>query len=537
MDRPTPHPYWKLPSPEQMATLASTPEGADQLAQFLRDRETRIKAEIDNPYDYGVDLEVWSDADDLLAKGDEVLVLGGNRSSKTEWAAKRLVQNALSAGDRMGWALHTSGASSIEMQQPVVYKYLPVEMQTPRRSKTTAVSYSIKNGFTQAKLVLPNRSQLIFKNYMQEPRVIEGGETDFIWTDELVPISWIKTLRYRNATRKGKLVVTFTPVLGYTPTVAEYISGCRMLKTKKAELLPHKVNMPGVPKGHMPYIAETRFPGKYIIWFWSEFNPYGGYERLSKELIGRPSNEVKIRAYGWTDKTSGHQFPQFSENNIISDEDIPPAKQCTNYMAVDPAGARNWFMLWLRVDKDGRCYVYREWPDHTIGEWAVPGDKADGKMGVAQTYDAGKGFDAVKETIRRLEGGEEFFDRYIDPRAGATQAIGKDGGTSVMDHLATGDNPMLFIPSAGISVDQGVARINDLLSWDQTAPLSGINQPNLYVSESCKNLIYSLKEWTGADGEKGASKDPIDALRYILVMDPIYISKQSNKAIRAKGGY
>jgi len=45
----------------------------------------------------------------------------------------------------------------------------------------------------------------------------------------------------------------------------------------------------------------------------------------------------------------------------------------------------------------------------------------------------------------------------------------------------------------------------------------------LFISDNCKNLIYCLKEWTGADGEKGATKDPIDCLRYLSVMSPVHI--------------
>ena len=34
------------------------------------------------------------------------------------------------------------------------------------------------------------------------------------------------------------------------------------------------------------------------------------------------------------------------------------------------------------------------------------------------------------------------------------------------------------------------------------------------LPKSCRNLAFSLANWTGKDGNKGASKDPIDTLRY-----------------------
>jgi hypothetical protein len=75
-----------------------------------------------------------------------------------------------------------------------------------------------------------------------------------------------------------------------------------------------------------------------------------------------------------------------------------------------------------------------------------------------------------------------------------------------------------------------VALINDALAHDPRQPLSPINEPKLYVSKQCQNLIYSLREWTGADGQKGACKDPIDTLRYLAVMNPTYEDEKTFKA-------
>jgi hypothetical protein len=92
---------------------------------------------------------------------------------------------------------------------------------------------------------------------------------------------------------------------------------------------------------------------------------------------------------------------------------------------------------------------------------------------------------------------------------------------------------MHFRPAAGIRIEQGVAMINDGFAYDHSQPLTSINHPKLYVSEDCQNLIYCLREWTGKDGDKGATKDPIDCLRYLMVMDPEY---QGNNAMRSWGG-
>jgi hypothetical protein len=222
----------------------------------------------------------------------------------------------------------------------------------------------------------------------------------------------------------------------------------------------------------------------------------------------------------------------FGEVHIVSEDKIP--KEGTNFMSCDPAGARNWFILWARVTEEGHIYVYREFPDETYGEWALADSKPDGREGPAQRSNAGRGINEYAELILGLEGEEQIEERYIDPRAGATQAVGRDGGTSLIELLQDVENPLYFKPSAGIKIEQGISIINDWLAYDQHSPISSINQPKLFISEKCQNLIYSLREWTGSDGDKGATKDPIDALRYIAVMNPEHTDTDTFKPI--KGG-
>jgi phage terminase large subunit-like protein len=524
----TPHPVMVQPSPEEVRLLVEK-HGSDAVAQLLQLREDKILAEKMDPYRHGYEPQHWKDVDTLLKSKNEVLVLGGNRAGKTEWAAKRVIQTLVNKPDARVWCLHTTNSSSIQMQQNVLWKYMPPELKNARKTKITNIAYSQKNGFSDNTFILPNRSQCFFMNYAQDKKVIEGGEVDLIWCDELVPLDWVETLRYRAITRRGKLIVTFTPVLGYSQVVKDYVAGCRFKKTLPASLMDKdKIHVGGCPKGHMPYMAESMNSNSGVIWFHSQLNPYNPFDQLAATLEGKTSNEVKIRAYGWAENTAGSQFPSFTDQNIVEPDKIP--KEGTNFMCVDPAGARNWFMIWLRVAKDGNMYVYREWPDVSNGEWALPSEKADGKMGSGQKNGAGRGLDDYKQLIKDLEGDEVIAERYIDPRAGATQAVSAEGGTSLIELLDQGAVPMYFAPAAGLHIEQGVAIINDLLFYNSNEPISPINQPKLFVSDECRNLIYSMREWTNQDGEKGACKDPIDCLRYIAVMEPTYEGDNTFKA-------
>ena len=517
---PTPHPVLVTPTVDDIRALVQK-YGEAKTSEILTLREDKILAEKLDPYRHGFDLWHWKEADELLKAKQEVLILGGNRASKTEWAAKRVVQTLINLKDARVWCLHTTNQSSVQMQQSVVYKYLPSEFKELKKNRIQNVQYTQKNGFSDNTFILPNKSQCFFMNYAQKRDVIEGGEVDLIWCDELVPLDWVETLRYRIVTRGGKLILTFTPVTGYSPVVKEYVSGCKFTETRPAELLSEHINVQGVPRGHMPFKADCMNKNSSVMWFHSQLNPYSSWEKMTKTLQGKKPYEIKIRAYGWADNVAGNQFPRFNPDiNVVKPENIPA--EGTNYMVVDPAGSRNWFMLWARVSPNGDIYVYREWPDESEGEWAVPSSEPDGKMGTAQRNGAGRSLSEYKSLILDLEDGEEISERYIDPRAGGTKAVTDDGGTTLIEMLDDGENPMHFTPAAGVRIEQGVAMINDGFAYDYTQELSPLNKPKLYISEDCVNLVYCVKEWTGQDGDKGATKDPIDCLRYLMVMNPEY---------------
>lgn len=527
----TPHPVLIMPTTEDIRRLVDK-VGEEKTAEILSIREDKILAEKLDPYRHGFDLPHWLEADELLKSNNEVLILGGNRASKTEWAAKRVVQTLINTKDARVWCLHTTNQSSIQMQQNVIHKYLPSEFKELKKNKIQNVQYTQKNGFSDNTFILPNKSQCFFMNYAQKRDVIEGGEVDLIWCDELVPLDWIETLRYRIVTRSGKLIVTFTPITGYSSVVKEYVSGAKILEHRKSPLLPDNVNVNGCPRGTMPYKAQSYVRPAGVMWFHSELNPYNPFEQLKKTLLGKKPYEIKIRAYGWADNISGSQFPRFNpEVNIIKSESIP--EEGTNYMVVDPAGARNWFIIWAKVTQDGDIIVYREFPDESEGEWALPSGEPDGKAGTAQRNGAGRSLADYKQLILDLENGEEISERYIDPRAGGTKAVTEDGGVTLIDMLDDGEIPMHFTPAAGIRIEQGVALINDGFAYDMSQDVTPLNKPKLYISDKCQNLIYCIKEWTGQDGEKGATKDPIDCLRYLMTMNPVYIS---DSTMRGTGG-
>lgn len=510
--------------------------------ELYLDRERLIQLEKIDPWRYGYIPDHWRLADEQLALCQELLVSGGNRAGKTLWAARKCIEIMLAGENRNVICCHTSNATSVTVQQPAIYGYLPVELKATKKGRIHYVNYSRKNGFTDGSFILHNGSRCDFLNYTQSENTIEGRDADFVWCDELVPQSWVETLRFRLLTRRGKLVVTQTPIEGVASVYKEITAGGRVTRWDEADLLVGRSAGPNWPKGKAPRLLESVNKHRRAVFFFTKDNPYQPYEEVQSRLANAGAGQILVRAYGWASDTIGKAFARFRPDIHV----IPAAKVPlggTLYMVVDPAGARNWFTLWARIYEDGKVVVVREFPDYaSYGEWALPGDKADGKPGPAQTVGAGQGIPQYREMYRMLEkeiGGEPLL-RLIDPKAGGTPALSNAGGTTLIDLLVTSEDPedegMRFLPAPGVPVDQRVAAINSALSYDADKPLTPLNEPGLYIVEDCVNTIWCLAEHTGHDGLKGASKDPIDCLGMLLTSSLEYVGEGGMKSVGG-GGY
>ena len=347
------------------------------------------------------------------------------------------------------------------------------------------------------------------------------------------------------------------------------------------------------PRGHMPYLLQPLNPRQAVICFWTHWNMFLPWQSLFDKMKGKPKAVVKCRLFGWAEKMSGTQFPAFNPNvHVVPVEKVPA--EGSDFMADDPAIARSHFILWCRVDHLGRKFIFDESPRYeSEGEWV----NADGERGDGQRMYAGKGVDWYREYIRareeehrrerrgsKVEGrrpevrrefagsglsalgsrpissvegrgqdaGANFsaFDfrlsaldsdyvepeRVGDPRAFATQSAAAGGGKSLFELYEDGENPMFF-RAAPIrqTVALDIEIINDWLSYDDDKDLSVENEPKLFISERCQNLIRALSNWNPEQGGDSPWKDPIDTLRYLAVGDPQYSDPKAPEVVGGRG--
>jgi len=636
----TPHPVAPLPDE---AWLRANSVGA--LLEFLNEREETIHRMQADPARYGFEPGSWkvldalcgfpwedpsremiltaksiTEREELQAKQDwalavrrrllkrdapiKILLLnGGNRGGKSEWAASRVNKLLQFKAGARAWAFHQDASMSRDYQQPLIYKYIPAELRTEKgiRLNPAYIAYKQQTGFSEEKLVWPNRSDLSFRYYEQDAAKIEGGELDVVWCDELVPASWIETLKARVATRAGWLLITFTPVGelgtaagGYSPTVKMFLDRATTTAEGTAYMCPadggepdleltlagqdlialaegrpsQPAPAPGREFRKVPRVMAIDDERSGVFFFHSFDNAYGNAPELVALYKDSPTADKLMRFYGLAEKSISGKFPRFNPavHAAMAGEQMPRAG--TAYMVVDPCSGRNWAMLWCRVLDTPRgktYYIYRESPCPgryvpgvgDMGEWAVPGEKHDGAKGPAQTA-LGWGLNRYLREIYRLEGrtdweevvlddkpfqwdkddtpeytpirkrkrrpeqGEDVYSRILDSRAAAHPTQQREGSTTLLEELD--ELGMEFVPASGGAYADDtkvhwVHLINDLLDYDEGQPIDSLNCPRLYIAKECKNLIFALQNWTGEDGQKGACKDFIDLVKYLILAE------------------
>src|SRR5688500_8289639 len=83
------HPLLPIPTDEEFAVMEP-----EEIVQYHRNHHEAISNAAKDPYRYGFKLKHWGKVEESLGIDDEALILGGNRSGKTEFSAWAVVKAA-----------------------------------------------------------------------------------------------------------------------------------------------------------------------------------------------------------------------------------------------------------------------------------------------------------------------------------------------------------------------------------------------------------------------------------------------------------
>lgn len=313
---------------------------------------------------------------------------------------------------------------------------------------------------------------------------------------------------------------------------------------KFPELKLDEVHVRGCPAGHMPFVMQPLDPNAGLVFTWCHWNPFqptgtfggGGLPDLFDTCLGQPKWKVRVKLFGWIEKLAGARIGNFDPNiHVIPHakiEALLAEKKLTTYCMADPHIARSYFIAWKGVDENGVQYIFDECPNSEEGEWV----DANGEEGEGARVYGSAGVNFYKKLIRDRERqhGVEATRRFGDPRAFATQAAAAEGGTSLFELYAKDGSetphpsplpsggegeddlrPMYFEPARiRQTVDLDLERVVSLFAFDREkyekeGTLTVENQPKLYVSDKCQNIIRALLNFGGEPDSP--YKDPIDA--------------------------
>jgi hypothetical protein len=145
--------------------------------------------------------------------------------------------------------------------------------------------------------------------------------------------------------------------------------------------------------------------------------------------------------------------------------------------------------------------------------WKAPEKPKPEEMTEEEWVDSWSEHDGARETIA---------ERYLDSRFASTPRPEKDRPVTLLTQFE--EIGLYFTPTPGNDIEEGVELIIDALDYDARRDLDYFNQPRLLISSECVNTIYSLATWTGMTREgrrclDGATKDPVDNLRYFFLSD------------------
>lgn len=229
------------------------------------------------------------------------------------------------------------------------------------------------------------------------------------------------------------------------------------------------------------------------------------HDHIEKMIQEYDPEEREARIEGKAMYLKGLIFKTFYPNVHVLRDNISVPYGASVWNAVDPHSDKPFASIWAFPDARGDIYVFDEWPNEDFY-----------KMHNCQLT-----INDYKKIFADKEAGLNIHRRIIDRHfADTPTAINKR--TLRQELMSIGLN---YLPSykAEEEIDTGIEKIRRYLAYDTSKAVSSINQPKLFISPKCQNLIKSITRWS-RDPNTGkvqeAYKDFCDCLRYLLMSSP-----------------
>lgn len=509
----------------------------------------------------------------------KVLIMGSNRSGKTDFAMKLCVQMAMQGGKKV-----FSGAQTLKTQKRIQMSRYWHYMTAEQRAKNVAtkkatdavenISYTEKNGFAGSRIIYGNGSSHDWGSYEQDVRSLEGSEYDLAHLDEEYPKSHYDLYTTRVTSRGGVFLGTFTPLHGYTAPIAAFLDGATIVMYHRAYLRPkdggprepwNELNLErseyeklvawrkegqggdcGVPESRpedcfewllgsgdgrysgpgpdgrefdfTPRVALCQGGEAAAVWFYGSDNPYGLPAELIASKMAGEGSEKRILAsvYGVAQDLKGKMFLRTTiERATVPDEEIPA--DLVRFMVCDPSPERNWCFGWFGYHlQTETLYMTREWP----GNYEVPGQGVPGPWAVIS--DKNDGLNDGERGEGQISFGwgySQIFDEVERLEDGETIEFRLLDSRAASQSKISKTTNRTLIEDLEDYCDGWQVADGQRTEIGYTRMNDKFKSGKLKIAKSCVNTLACLTMLTGRDGQKGACKDPVDLVRYAVMSD------------------
>lgn len=398
-------------------------------------------------------------------------VFGGNRSGKTEcgaveavWMARGIHPYRKNKDGIVGWVVSLSREVQRDVAQKKILKYLLPEwidsvVMVSGRADNPA------NGiidYIDIKNVFGGIGRIGFKSCEMGREKFQGASLDFVWFDEEPPEDIYDECRMRVLDKKGDIFGTMTPLKGLT-----FIYNRIYLNVRNDDQIWH------------------------IFMEWAD-NPYLDPEEIKAISASLTDTQLASRRYGRFCENRGLVYEEFEENSVVIEPfDVP--EEWYDGISIDPGLNNPLSCHWYAVDGDGNIYV------------------------IAEHYEAGKDIlyhcGIIKDICVALGWKTDSFGRYRAFIDSAANQRTLSGIKSVAELFC--ENGIQVDTSVDKSLFTGISRVKQYLK-------RGNGAPNLYIFNTCVNLIREIKSYWWGEGDTPKKKDDhaLDELRYYIMSKP-----------------
>ena len=399
-------------------------------------------------------------------------VFGGNRSGKTEcgaveaiWTARGNHPYRRNRKDVFGWVVSLSQQVQRDVAQAKILRYLPkswiadIVMLSGRRDSPSS------GVIDQIKIknVFGGISTIGFKSCDQGREKFQGASLDFVWFDEEPPRDIYEECLMRVMDRRGDIFGTMTPLKGRT-----FVYGEIYVNAKH--------------NGEVWY--------EFMNW---EDNPFLSKSEIKLLEGALDGSSLDSRKYGRFSEGYGLVYPEFEEGvHVISPFDVP--KEWQENISIDPGLNNPLSAHWYCVDWDGNIYV------------------------IAEHYAQGKDIDFHAAAIRQIS---SRLGWKRDSRGMLSALIDSAAGQRT---LASSKSVSELFYERGIAVNAHVNKdVFSGISPVKRYHARGNGTPDLYIFDTCENMIAEFKSyrWGAGDSPVKKSDHAMDELRYLIMSRPL----------------